>query len=261
MKIKILLIALTSILSMSSLLAQDKLYKKNGDMMDVKVTEVSSRLISYQKSGNTDGPTYKIEKGDVAKIVYANGTEDNFAPMRNENGRKKETKYGNNIISVMPMQITSDVGVGLAYERVIDKDGILSFYLPVTIAFANNNTVDPITGVPTNTPTGSAPTYFIMPGLKFYPTGGKGVVRYAVGPNLAYITGERFANSEFVYDNNGNITGQIPAGWKSRTALGIMVTNSLNINPTAHLHLGLELGLGFTYFNKVDNWGISLFLC
>lgn len=250
MNFKMLLLTTISTLTIGTISAQDKLYKKRGGVLDVKVTEINRDLIMYKKSDNIDGPTYKIDKRDVDRVEYENGTEENFSPVTREENvtKRKAVKYGNNIISVMPMQITSGVGVGLAYERVLDKEGILSFYMPATVAF-NDNTIDPVTG--TTTTGNTQPTYYIMPGVKFYPTGGKGVVRYAVGPNLAYVTGNDYVN-ELLYDNAGNVVGQ-DIGWRKRSALGIMITNSLNINPTAHIHMGLELGLGFTYFNKVAN--------
>lgn len=250
MNFKTLLLSFVAVIAINTTYAQDKLYKKNGDMMEVSVTEITPRTITYKKTGNPEGPSYTINKGEVAKIIYPNGSEDYFGEAdKKASGRKRNTKYGNNIISIMPLQITSNVGVGIAYERVIDKDGILSFYLPATIAFVSN-AVDPVTGIATNN-TRNNPTFYIMPGLKFYPTGGKGVVRYSVGPNLTYITGKEYVNN-FIYDDMGNIIGQ-DIGDKQRSALGIMVTNGLNINPNAHLHLGLELGIGFTYFNKIGN--------
>ena len=244
MHIKTFLLAIAGTLALNATYAQDKLFKKNGDMLEVKVTEITARTVSYKKADNTSGPTYTINKADVSKIEYENGSEDFFAPSDENKPARKKVSYGNNIISVMPMQIlTNNVGVGMAYERVLDQAGILSFYLPVAIEFGRNNSQfgpAPINGK-------TYPTYYIMPGLKLYHTGGKGVVRYAVGPNIAYLSGKEF---NFIYDNMGNIIGQ---GEQSRTALGIMVTNSLNINPTKNLHLGLELGLGFTYFNKLGN--------
>lgn len=243
MHIKTLLLAIAGTLALHSAIAQDKLYKKNGDMIEVKVTEINTRTVSYKKSGNTGGPTYTIAKADVSKIVYDNGTEDFFGPAEENRPARKNVNYGNNIISVMPMQIlTYDVGVGIAYERVLDKAGILSFYLPIMVEFdgANNNRHGFMH------PVGKTyPAYYIMPGLKLYPTGGKGVIRYGVGPNLAYRTGKEY---QLKYDNMGNIIGE---GEETSNLLGIMVTNSLNINPTKNIHLGLELGLGFTYFNKV----------
>lgn len=249
MNTKAILLSIVCTLILGSTYAQDKLYKKNGDMIQVNVTEITQRTVSYKKADNPDGPTYTINKADVAKISYPNGSEDIFGDGRIIADKKKKTKnYGNNILSVMPMQITSNIGVGLAYERVIDKNAILSFYMPVTVAFPND--IDPVTG--NVTPNGGGPTFYVMPGLKFYPTGGKGVVRYSVGPNLTFISGQRYVN-EFIYDNGNppNIIGQ-DIGWRNRTALGIMITNGININPTERIHMGLELGLGFTYFNSVN---------
>lgn len=242
MHIKTLLLAIAGTLALNTVTAQDKLFKKNGDMLEVKVTEVTARTVSYKKSDNTGGPSYTINKADVSKIEYENGTEDFFAPTEENRPARKKVKYGNNIISVMPMQImTYDVGVGIAYERVLDKAGILSFYLPIMVEFDGTNNRNSFIN-----PNGKTyPAYYIMPGLKLYPTGGKGVVRYGVGPNLAYRTGNE---DQLVYDNLGNIIGKTV---ETRTLLGIMVTNSLNINPTKNIHLGLELGLGFTYFNKL----------
>lgn len=248
MNFKTLLLTTVCAVSFTASIAQDKLYKKNGDMLEVKVTEITPRTISYKKHDNTNGPSYTINKADVAKIIYENASEDYFgeADQLKRNLNKKPVKYGNNIISAMPMQLlTEGVGVGIAYERVLDKGGILSFYLPVAMSLTNSSgrVTNPQTGLVN---TENRPYYYIMPGLKFYPTGSKGVVRYAVGPNLTYFTGQRY---DFKYDNLGNTIG---VGWQTHNALGIMITNSLNINPTSRIHIGLELGLGFTYINKMD---------
>ncbi|MCB0700537.1 MAG: hypothetical protein H6551_04355 [Chitinophagales bacterium] len=245
MKFRILVITVSASLFALSTYAQDQLTKKNGDVLEVKVKEVSARTISYTKADNPNGPAYVISRNEVASIVYENGSEDVFSEVEQRKvSTPKNVKYGNNIIGLAPLQITRGIGVGLTYERVIDKNNILSFYLPVTVAFTGFN--DPVTG------TGvveSRPAYYFMPGLKFYPTGGKGIVRYGVGPNLVLALSEDYRN-ELIYDNMGNIVGQ-DIGWRSRTTFGIMVTNSLNINPTSHLHLGLELGVGFSYINKL----------
>lgn len=249
MSYKALLSTALALLVCHASYSQDKLYKKNGDMMEVNVTEITPRVVTFKKADNTNGPTYTINKADVARIEYDNGSEDVFGEVERDTKKlsKKPVKYGNNIISLMPMQLlTEGVGLGLAYERALDKNNILSFYLPVAVAFTSFN------NAPGGTTIGSSsPMFYFMPGLKFYPTGGKGVVRYSVGPNIAYVTGEEYVN-ELLYDQNGNIIGQ-NQGMMSKSALGIMVTNGLNINPTPHIHIGLELGLGFTYFNQVGN--------
>lgn len=250
MRYKTLLLALFAMASASAVYSQDQLFKKNGDMMEVKVTEISARTVSFKKASNLEGPTYTIPKGDVAKIIYENDSEDYFGEVEAQRkaANKKPVKYGHNIISAMPMQLmTEGVGVGLAYERVIDKAGILSFYLPVTTTIANFESYNTGMGGPRVGDTRGV--YYFMPGLKFYPTGSKGVVRYAVGPNIVYRTGEEFTSTFFPMSPNGVQIQDV--GWKRINTLGIIVSNSLNINPTPHLHLGLELGLGFTYWNSI----------
>lgn len=244
MNIKTLALFVSGLLIAGNTYAQDKLYKKNGDMLQVKVTEIGTRTVSYKKLNNENGPSYTIPKGDVARIEYENGSEDYFGEQeRNTQKAKKPVKYGNNIVSIIPMQLFSNVGIGLSYERVLDKAGIISFYMPVSIEFDGNtnsfNTPPPANG-------NTYPFYHIMPGIKFYPTGSKGIIRYSVGPNIAFTSGKTF---DFTFVNN-NITGQAE---QTVTRLGIMITNGLNINPTAHIHMGLELGVGFTYMNKHDN--------
>ena len=152
MNIKTLLLALTGVIAIHAADAQDKLYKKNGEMMEVKVKEITPRTISYSKPSNP-GPTYVINKGEVAKIVYDNGSEDVFGEIdkRNaDNPNRIKVKYGNNILSFIPMSVCTDgPAVGISYERALDKNNILSFYMPAMLVF-DQNTNNP---TPTNTPT------------------------------------------------------------------------------------------------------------
>ncbi|MBS1772368.1 MAG: hypothetical protein JST82_05880 [Bacteroidetes bacterium] len=257
--ISICLLGLTLSISAS---AQDKIYKRNGGVIDGKVQEVTSKNVSYKKADNPEGPTYVIEKSALDRIEYQNGSEDVFKEERH--GRETEDrparkenkiKYGNNVLAVAPLQLTENgIGVGLTYERVLDKKGIISFYMPAIVSFSydnSGNTPVPMTSTgPTYYNNNGTPFYYVMPGLKIYPTGSKGKVRYAVGPNIVLMSGQQHV-SYFVYDNYGNPIQLVDAN-KNQFALGVMVNNSLNMNPTKHLYLGLELGLGVSYMNQVD---------
>jgi hypothetical protein len=263
MKLKTCLLSIVALLIFSTAMAQDKIYKKNGDMISGKVKEISGRTISYKKADNPDGPVYTINKADLDRIEYSNGTEDNFDDEDNDRrrppmppNRMKENKnvhYRNNILSISPMQITEQgVGVGIAYERVLDKSGILSFYFPAIVAFNGNDLNSSSTG-PGGTNYNNYHdynTYYLMPGLKFYPTGSKGKVRYAVGPNVVAAFGQRYVNNVLL-NNSGTIIGQ-DIGYKDHFSLGMIINNSLNINPTARLHLGLEMGIGITYLDQTE---------
>ncbi|HTL83061.1 MAG TPA: hypothetical protein VL651_15215 [Bacteroidia bacterium] len=56
--------------------AQDTLYKTDNTKIACKVTEIGSTEIKYKKWDNQDGPVYSVDKSDVRRIVYANGTSE-----------------------------------------------------------------------------------------------------------------------------------------------------------------------------------------
>jgi hypothetical protein len=187
-------------------------------------------------------------------VVYENGTTETFAqtmrrpgpPMPPGFNRRDDEvddkpvvprNYGNNIISVSPMQLADEgAGFGISYERVLDKENnFISFYLPVTIT---------VTRLDGSVPDGE-PTYYFMPGIKFYPTGGKGMVRYGLAANLVYAFGRETYSTW-----NGPVEQFVTDDFYK---LGMIVNNSLNVNPTDHLHFGLEFGLGFPYVDNSNN--------
>lgn len=263
MHIKTLLLSSIALVAAGNALAQDKLYKRNGDVLDVKVKEVGTREISYKRASNAEGPTYIINKSEIERIEYENGSEDVFMSDRERARPDREAKehpkvkYGRNIIAIAPLQVTEGVGLGLSYERVLDKKGIISFYLPATIAFNTSNNSGEFFpggyynnyGYPYNE---TYNTYYVMPGIKIYPTGSKGKVRYAVGPSLAFVFGKQY---NAYYPDPLIYPSQYPYylsyRLEDRFAFGMMINNSLNIQPTPHLYLGLELGLGVTYIQQI----------
>jgi len=235
--------------------AQDKIYKTDGSIIEVKIKSVGVKAVTYTRSDNQSGPEYTVYKRDVDKIVYQNGNEDVFASRRprpqinagsNDKSDTKEKKiYGRSVVALSPMQFTENgLGASISYERALDKRGLVAFYVPVIFTVNPSNNYDVYTtGVPFNKHRDVA--FYAMPGIKIYPTGSFGVVRYGLGPSLVVSSGEK---TNVVYDVNGypvNNTLQ-------RFMLGMVLNNSLNINPSQHLYLGLEFGLGFTYLHTVD---------
>lgn len=69
--------SLLLVLSLSTF-AQDTLFKRNGEVILGKVTEINKTDIKYKKNNNPDGPTYSIGIDDVTMIEYKNGTKDVF---------------------------------------------------------------------------------------------------------------------------------------------------------------------------------------
>lgn len=150
----------------------------------------------------------------------------------------------NKVLAIAPMQFTENgVGLSISYEQAIDKEAIVAFILPVVVTF--NLAHDQKYGNKQDA------MFYFMPGIKFYPTGGFGKIKYAIGPSLVVGAGQ---NTVPVYN-------PIVPEYKTRSnfLLGIMVNNSINFNATPHFYLSLDFGFGFTYIHKLDgeNQGIN----
>ena len=180
------------------------------------------------------------------------------------NGQTDESKGSNtsatplklkdHILSISPMQFTENgVGFSFSYEKGIDRDGIISFNLPLISTFNLNN--NPEKGGKQDA------MFYFSPGLKFYPTGSYGKSKYAIGPSLVIGAGEKTSTAtNTTFDpNNQTYTYTNYYTTKSKFLLGIMVDNSLNLNPTPHFYLGLNFGFGFTYINTLNgiNQGVN----
>jgi hypothetical protein len=155
-----------------------------------------------------------------------------------EGGGKMLPQLPDNIISVAPLQVTDEgVGIAASYERNLDKkQGLISFYMPVAVSLDKNNAYN---------------TYYIMPGVKIYPSGNQGMVKYSVGPSLCFLSNKENVNTPITYDQWG-----FPTSYKNETInrfmMGMLINNTLNIDPSAHLHMALEFGLGFSYLSSYD---------
>jgi hypothetical protein len=74
-KITLLAIALIFV---SSLFAQDKIYKKHGTIVNAKVIEIGVDDIKYKLTDSPDGPVYVVDKSSLQKIVYADGRVEKY---------------------------------------------------------------------------------------------------------------------------------------------------------------------------------------
>lgn len=266
MRLKATLLAAFALLSLSAT-AQDKIYKRNGDVIEGKVKEVNTRTVSYKRQDNPDGPDYVVNRGEVTKIQYQNGSEDYLSNNPHKDDRAPEhsaaprprIEYGGNIISAALINLSEmGYGVGLAYERSLDKKGIISFYLPVNVCLGGigGGGYD-MYGNGYNTR--NRTIFQALPGVKFYPTGNQGKVRYAVGPQLVYESGT-IEREQWIYDPLGpwGGGGYYQRGNVNMQKLGVMINNSLNMYPTQHLYIGLDLGLGLPYSHKEEVLGTNV---
>lgn len=176
-------------------------------------------------------------------------------------------------ISVNALQFTeSGFGGGLSYERALDHNGIVSVYVPFIAAFSlkgdrndyYNNYDDYYYGGGYGNYMETRNSYMLyaMPGLKFYPTG-MGHVKYAVGPSAVIGWGQQ-KQTGYVYPYpvyepyNYYTSSYAPATYYSNTysrlMFGMLINNSLNIQATPHMRIGMEWGLGFSYYDRIGNF-------
>ncbi|MEJ6981051.1 hypothetical protein WG906_11345 [Pedobacter sp. P351] len=54
-------------------MSQDKIYKKGGEIIEAKISEVGTGEIKYKIFKDIEGPVYTIEKDRIIKVVYQSG--------------------------------------------------------------------------------------------------------------------------------------------------------------------------------------------
>ena len=64
--------------SFSSALAQDKIYKKGGEVIEAKIIEIGEDEVKYRLFNVADGPVYTIAKDRIIKVIYDNGREETY---------------------------------------------------------------------------------------------------------------------------------------------------------------------------------------
>ena len=61
-----------------NLFAQDKIYKKNGPVINAKVIEIGTDEIKYKLAGSPDGPVYVVDKSSLKSITYEDGRVEKY---------------------------------------------------------------------------------------------------------------------------------------------------------------------------------------
>lgn len=81
--------------------AQDTIYKRTGLVIPAKILEVNIKELSYKRADLLDGPLFIINKNEIQKIKYANGTIDSFKVV-------KEVAKAPTVVFVNPKYIALD---------------------------------------------------------------------------------------------------------------------------------------------------------
>ena len=130
MKTKISLLILLTVAFISAT-AQDKIYRKNGKVLEVKLIEIGATDIKYKNLNDPEGPVYVLEADRVKKIVTADGKVQVFS----DNLKDKETYEGQltkaikiNFFSPLygytEIGYEKSTGVGRSYEVSIGFIGL-----------------------------------------------------------------------------------------------------------------------------------------
>jgi hypothetical protein len=127
---KFLLFLLGIILAVSSVQAQDKIHRKNGQILKVKIIEIGVSEIKYKLHGDENGPVYVLEKDRIKKIEYENGsTEKMTINLKDPEQYADQLSKGIKIDFLGPLmgysQITYEksTGVGKGYELTLGVIG------------------------------------------------------------------------------------------------------------------------------------------
>lgn len=232
----------------SSLLAQDYIHKKNGAVDTAKILEINEKHVVYKRWNYEDGPTFSTLVKEINYIQFGNGSTEKFDT--NEQLRPFSRKlaanyhYGDNIIAVLPIFISNigPVGIGISYERFLDKNQIFALSLPIAYSYNAENFNYNYNGNERKLTSFSA-----FPGGKFYPARRfDGKVSYGLGVAIAIISGT--AQEDRLVYNPTTQTSQLMPLKNNFLTMGPMITNSLNMQPSSKIYLGLEFGIGFPYF-------------
>lgn len=232
------LLILSLVLVVSGLQAQDKVYRKTGDVVAAKIIEVNDEFVVYKMFNNLEGPNYKLRKDAIDKVVYENGSTETFsgstqfkpmntaparpaAPTMIANG-EGSAGLGYNILNFDFLSILFNE-VGFSYERILNN-GYIGLKLPLIIGV--NSSSDQTRDY--------SNLYQSGLDLNLYPTG-QGSAKYFIGPSIRF--GQVHGNNSYYSD--GSYYGELDFNM-----LAFQVNNGVMFQPTPHFNVSLVFGVG-----------------
>lgn len=75
---KKIIFSIVAFFCVTNLFAQDKIYKKNGPVINAKVIEIGPDEIKYKLTDSPDGPVYVVEKASLKSITFADGRVEKY---------------------------------------------------------------------------------------------------------------------------------------------------------------------------------------
>ena len=136
------------LISFSSALAQDKIYKKGGEVIEAKIIEIGVDELKYRLFNVADGPVYTIEKDRILKVVYDNGRVETYqSNFKDEELYADQKKMALKINFLSPLfgftafSFEKSVKPGRSYELTLGIIGLGKRQRVDYFSFNNNNVV------------------------------------------------------------------------------------------------------------------------
>ncbi|MGC4099887.1 hypothetical protein [Ferruginibacter sp.] len=120
--------------------AQDKIYRKNGKVIEAKVLEIGPAEIKYREFNDPDGPVYILETDRIKKIVFADGRtqtfQDDFKDIEAYEGQARKAvkiNFFSPLYGFTELGYEKNLGVGKSMEFSVGIIGLgkteqLSYY-------------------------------------------------------------------------------------------------------------------------------------
>ena len=209
---RIILFSAILILSLQLAKAQDKVYKKDGTMLEVNAVEQTSSLLKYKMSDYSDGPTLSMPLSKIEKIEYKNGYVDLAG---NQNPR-----------------IGKPLSVNAGVVHAIESDG---YFPQLKVGYF----VSPWVEIEANITSDFEESVYVVAGPKFHLSS-----RYSTSPITPFV-GLQFGT------DTGVATTQLPIGvnYAGKKGLNISVSyNSITYwNDDLNSFSSVEVGVGWRF--------------
>ena len=205
--------------------AQEKIYKKDGTVLDVTILEQTSDFVIYNDDNNEK---HVLERSKIDKIEKVQLLNEYVTPIENEstetnsNNELYTVNYGKNIISFNYLEFGILLNINFTYERIL-ADGFLGINLSAafsTSTYYSSNIANAV--------------YYYqeryMMDINIYPAGQRRA-SYFIGPSLGYGT---------------YVTENINRGQDDyeHTFSSFLLNNGVVISITPNFALSGKVGLG-----------------
>lgn len=120
--------------------AQDKIYRKNGKVVQAKILEVGSSEIKYRVWKDDTGPVYILETDKIQKVEFENGKVEKFTPdlkdpelYADQLNKAIKVNFLGPLFGFMQISYEKSTGVGKGYEASLaiigaGKTSTLDYY-------------------------------------------------------------------------------------------------------------------------------------